>query len=196
MDLPCWFVVDTGMLATGMLDADTFRELAQHEEVAVAACMAADLKGEAESRVGRFPTVGVGDLAAMDVILWEGNTSALGLGFLSRCLVTLDFPRRRVFFGTSVDPATVRDEVDMTGMSVVRVSGKTMVRRVEPDGPSDRAGIRPEDQILSVNGKAAEDMKIWEIGVLRRAGDGKKVRFSIERRGKTINVTVTLRSKL
>lgn len=35
-----------------------------------------------------------------------------------------------------------------------------------PGGPADRAGIRPQDEVLAIDGRAAADISLYEFGAL------------------------------
>jgi hypothetical protein len=196
MGLRRWFLIDTGMLSTGMLDTDTFSKLAQDGQVTVATIEAADIKGVAENRVGRFPNVCVSDLVASDVILLEGNSSALGLGYLSRRLVTLDFPRKRIFFGAEDDLSACRDEIGMSGLGLIRIDGKTVADSVDKDSPAEQAGIEARDVLMDVEGKAAAEMEMWEIRRLLKSADGKLITMTIKRGEKTFEVSFRLKRRL
>lgn len=49
------------------------------------------------------------------------------------------------------------------------ISLASSVRQViapAPGGPADRAGIRPQDEVLAIDGRAAADISLYEFGAL------------------------------
>jgi len=68
-----------------------------------------------------------------------------------------------------------------------------IVAKVAPGSPAEKAGITRGDVILSVDGKEVNSPAELQIAIRsRKAGD--KVNLSIWRKGKSLNVTVTLGS--
>ncbi|MBM3745084.1 MAG: S41 family peptidase [Acidobacteria bacterium] len=63
------------------------------------------------------------------------------------------------------------------------VSGRTIVLTPFPGSPAYRAGIRPGDAILAVNGKSADNLRLDEIADLLKGPKGTTVKVSIGREG-------------
>lgn len=66
-----------------------------------------------------------------------------------------------------------------------------LVLEVVPGSPAARAGLQPEDVILSVDGKALSEPRDL-IGYLNQKRPGDKVRLRVLRRGQTRDVDLTL----
>ncbi len=69
-----------------------------------------------------------------------------------------------------------------------------IVELVTPEGPAERAGIRQEDIILSVNGKSVKDGE----DLVARVADtpvGEKLKLTVDRAGKKMDLEVTVRDR-
>lgn len=94
----------------------------------------------------------MGPYRHMRLALSESNKpSELGTGYWSRYIVTFDFPRRRMFLKKSgrFDAAAERDK---SGLHLLRVDGRIVIKDVDEGSPAAEAGVRPGDVVLSVAG--------------------------------------------
>jgi C-terminal processing protease CtpA/Prc len=73
-------------------------------------------------------------------------------------------------------------------------AGKLVVTEVEPDSPAMRAGIKPGDVLLAMNGiefgDEANKKKLHKVKKSMAVGD--QVTYTVQRKGKTKDVAVTL----
>lgn len=53
------------------------------------------------------------------------------------------------------------------------------------DSPAEKAGLKPKDEIVSVNGKSVQGLNVQEVSVLIRGEKGTRVRLEIKRPGVT-----------
>ncbi len=94
----------------------------------------------------------------------------------------------RGFLGVGGDPITpdIAEQVhlpkDATGV---------IVTDTIPDGPADRGGVKRGDVILSVNGKAVQNLDELRL-TISQMPPGSKVALSVSRDGKPLVVNVTL----
>lgn len=60
------------------------------------------------------------------------------------------------------------------------------------DSPAEKAGLKPKDQIVSVDGENVEGLNVQEVSVRIRGEKGSKVKLEIKRPGveKTLNFTI------
>ena len=69
------------------------------------------------------------------------------------------------------------------GMQILLFKGRTIVDFPFPDTPSFREGIRPEDEIATVDGRSTSNLSIEEVARLVRGPKGSVVRLGLRRRG-------------
>ncbi len=145
----------------------------------------------------RAPPFTVGRLQYHDLIFgetkqWQG---IVGNEFLSRHVVTLDFPHGRMFLrpGKEFNRA---DTYGMSGIAVRRLGHKTIVTITNPKGPGELAGLRDEDVLVQINGKDAESYQLSELRDLLRSKDGAEIDIKYLRDGKVQSATVKLRKEL
>jgi carboxyl-terminal processing protease len=71
------------------------------------------------------------------------------------------------------------------GVGVVLAPGTAgpVIRELEPDGPADRAGLRPGDVIRTVNGRETTGMEHYQVVAALRGAAGEQVRLSVRSPG-------------
>jgi len=136
-----------------------------------------------------------GEVIGVNTFIFTSGGGSIGLGFaipINLAKRVLDevkrYGRVRVAWpGMSVQPLTdaVARRLGWT------VSGGLVVSGVDKDGPADRAGIRPLDRILKVNGRVTNDVEDAQSSIYgARVGD--QLTLDVEREGKPRKVTLTL----
>jgi predicted aspartyl protease len=188
---PGWFVVQTRILDrettmlidTGydkvMLQRKLFDYVRGAQGGKTATSLVETMSGTVNSQMIRLQHMTVGSRKYSDVIIGEGSSNILGLGFLARHVVTLDFPRGRMYLkkGKHFDRV---DEADMSGLHLLKVGGKVVVHSVDKDSPAQKAQIEAHDIILTVNAQSAAAMDIFALRNLLRSGDKNKIDMTIE----------------
>lgn len=187
---PCDFLLDTGFggylsvpqkLATesGLLQSETPR----------VSSTAFSVSRRFRSEKIRAGVLRVGELDVSGRVIQvddrNRNTLAragiVGNQLLQNYSVILDYPRRRLW----LERATGREEPDEAerpspGVSL-RVAGRQLiVDRVQRSSPAHRAGIRPGDILLTVNGKPAYGARVEAIMAILRTS-GMSVALALER---------------
>lgn len=103
--------------------------------------------------------------------VFEGDGPLMRRGYLGVSLTELT-PELRTHFGAPDDAGT-------------------MVSKVEPGSPAEKAGIRVGDILTSVDGQEVKSS--WDImAKVRRLEDGQQVPVEIWRNGRAQNLTVTI----
>ncbi len=80
------------------------------------------------------------------------------------------------------------------GIAVQAASGEQeglVVQRVVPQGPADKAGLRPGDVITRAGNRAIEDPETF-LNILAQHRPGDKLSLRVERNGQSRDLTVTL----
>ncbi|MGH9942264.1 MAG: alpha/beta fold hydrolase [Pyrinomonadaceae bacterium] len=67
---------------------------------------------------------------------------------------------------------------------------KAIVRRVRPDSPAERAGLKPGDVLLEINGKKPTDQRSYDA-LLKSTRAGEAVALRVSREGQVLGVRLT-----
>lgn len=150
--------------------------------------------GTVLARSGLVESINVGSFRHANVLVSEGPMGLLGLTFLSRYAVTLDFPRRVAYLKPGAGFA--RPELlGTSGLSANRIGEKLVVIGVRPDGPAAPT-IQPNDEIVSINGEAAIDLDMFRVKQLLTSGPGQPVQMRLSRHGREVIANFTTRDRL
>jgi S1-C subfamily serine protease len=140
-------------------------------------------------RGGRLDGLVLGDDRHDGLMVSESSSSVsrLGLGFLSRYVVTLDLRNRKMYLKKERGFRHV-DEDPGLGLGLIRTDGRVLVEVVDDDTPAARAGVRPFDLVLKV--------RDLDVAMARKAEVYRKldapckiVRLTIRRGDKEMGVT-------
>lgn len=69
--------------------------------------------------------------------------------------------------------------------------GRIEVARVQPGSPAERAGMKPRDRLLSIDGRDTARRPVTEVVALLRGADGTAVTVELERDGRRWSTTLT-----
>jgi hypothetical protein len=95
-------------------------------------------------KLGRFETNDVRAVAHLD--------NVIGLGYLSRFVVTFDFPNGAMYLRPGKQFERV-DDYDGSGLHATMTDKALRVVFCTPKGPAHRAGVTREDTIVEINGQ-------------------------------------------
>ncbi|MGE0640805.1 MAG: aspartyl protease family protein [Thermoanaerobaculia bacterium] len=158
------FKLDTGSLDVAGLNLNFVRDEklleAGTRELAVGGVGAG---GETSGRLFRAEAILLGDHRLSRPLVGytvdsggfenRDNAGTIGVAWLSRFRLTLDYPHRRIVLEPGVDAdRAVAD--DLSGLFLVDPldgSGTLVVAQVFPGSPAERAGVRPGDVLLRWN---------------------------------------------
>jgi predicted aspartyl protease len=156
--IPVKFMVDTGWVSYhGALESKIFNtvSLKKCEERVRALAAAGE---EPAFDVGKLTLVDKLTIASFeydDIAFSKSNESILGWWFLSRHVVTFDFPHDTVYLkkGKRFDePSDFHLSMNDLGFVLAREANHIIVLSVDPDGPAQAKGIRPDDVLLRIDG--------------------------------------------
>ncbi|MDZ5471994.1 S41 family peptidase [Bacillus sp. 31A1R] len=78
---------------------------------------------------------------------------------------------------------TLESSFEGIGAEVSMVDGKIVIVAPFKDSPAEKAGLKPNDQILSVDGESVEGLDLYEATLKIRGEKGTKVKIEIARKG-------------
>jgi hypothetical protein len=208
-------VIDTGYAgffatSAGILRGDIFKKIRSKIEFPAKVTSA---ESKAESDQGKFDVTpdetfalvgkfSLGPLEYQDVIFFCGEKSRLGLRFLSRHLVTFDFPNNNIYLkkGAAFDRTNDMEPkvkgLKLKGLDFTvrrRNEHGLYVHSIDPNGPAYEEGIRQNDIILKVCEQDVTSYTVAELAlvlsdlgsetltiIIQRANDIKEVTFALE----------------
>ncbi len=184
--------IDTGETFTGRLEPRLFDGAIRDGNASVNAKGVVRFSGVHATRTGRFSKCRFGKDTYRDLILDESRPTAIGLRFLARHLVTLNYPRMKMYLKRRTSDLPV-DQDDMSGLSLAQKGAATVVQSVEKGSVGDQAGLRVSDVVQRVNGSPAEMMELWELRNEFQSGSGKEVEVTVQRGGQLKQLKVVLK---
>lgn len=162
---PQKFFVSTAR-AGNSLDIDN-RFLAALEEDEKVSVLAKE-KGVNRSGTRSFQTVRldeiqIGSFRHEGIIGNSGEGNYVGLSYLSRYLVTFDFPKGKMYLkkGTRYDVPDVRLHLSDVGLD--REGNSVMVIGVDPHDRAARVGLRVGDRLEMLNDRRVQRISNWQI---------------------------------
>jgi predicted aspartyl protease len=177
-----YFAIDTGANATGDLESEIFEKMLSKKRVKTSETLTQTAGGARRTREVRIDSFSIGPLKYQGLVFGQGNMSRLGLSFLSRHVVTFDFPDNSIYLkaGKEFDKT---DEIDMSGLHLLRTSNETVVHSVDEGSPAKKAGIQADDVIIRINNKGSDAYEMWEVRRLLKSKDGDKITMTIKSGG-------------
>lgn len=151
--------------------------------------------GTVQIRKMRVSEFDLAEFRYHDLICNETKASmgALGLDFLERHLVTLDFVGHRLYLKPGKE-FEHRTESNMSGIHAARLTDNRLVTQlVDINSPAFQAGIRAGDALIELNGRAASEYDTIAFHDLICAGDGAEITVKFRRDLKEQTVKIKLR---
>lgn len=88
---------------------------------------------------------------------------------------------------------TLESSFEGIGAEVSMIDGKIVIVSPFKDSPAEKAGLKPNDQILKVDGKSVEGLDLYEATLKIRGKRGTKVTLEISRQGLKEPLTVEIK---
>ena len=152
------FLIDTAdNKLGGTLQTKKFRSARKDFEATTDAGMITTAAGKVPTKFKNATLIekfSIGPFEYRGVVFYEGYESTLGLGFLSRHLVTFDFPNKTMYLKkgkTYERPPFARLTSKLLGFTVRPKPEGVVIESVEPNSPAEHRGIKPGDVILKVD---------------------------------------------
>jgi hypothetical protein len=182
------FQIDTGMNGTGHMNKELTNELRRTGEIALTGITHQSLRGDssvATVDLQRCLELEVAGHRHANLVFSEGENT-LGLGFLRRHRVTLDFVRGQAYF----EPGSIfplRDRSDYGGIVVAPDVG---IRHVVPGSIGDKAGLRPSDQLMAVGDARVRSTPWPAISKLLTTPRVEALTITVLRDGREVSVEI------
>jgi hypothetical protein len=126
----------------------------------------------------------------------EDYAGNLGNQILQRFTCTLDYERRVLYLEPGARYSEP-DEFPRSGLQLARFGDRVVAYAVLAGSPAERAGVREQDEVVSIDGKPARD---WTPDTLYEAIDrghpGDRHTLEVERDGERRKLTLVLRDLL
>jgi len=189
------FVIDTGDNSSGALGGKIFDDIISRKKIKTSETLVATASGTIRLRETRITNLRAGSFEYQDLIFCEGIFSCLGLSFLSRHLVTLDFQNNRIYLKKGNDFKKI-DETNMSGLHLIRISNKTIVYSVDEGSSAWKAGVRAKDVILKIGNKDVNTYNMWRLRRILMSEDKRKIAMAIKRGNDVKEVSFLLEKKI
>jgi hypothetical protein len=157
-----YFVIDSGAADTGSLERGIFKEILKSEKVKTSQAFLQTPIGTIASADIRLEDIYIDRFHYRGLIFDDGDLPSLGLDFLSRHIVTFDFPGHKIYLEGGREFHRI-DESNMSGLGLIRKDLQTKVYLVYDSSPAQQAGIKTNDVILKVDGKDANTYSLAEL---------------------------------
>jgi hypothetical protein len=184
------FTVDTGNAGTGNLEgAFITRLVGAHEARVTGDEKAVTVSGIRSAGAARLSHFSLGSFRHENLRFMGGKQNVLGLNYLSRYRVTIDFPNQRLYLAKGKRFAD-HDRGSTSGLFCFFRAGGLEIESADEKGPAHAAGLRAKDVIVKVCGKPISEWKPSEI-YRRLAVEGKAVQVTVQRGGKQMEMSFT-----
>lgn len=185
------FLIDTGAHGNS-LRSELFDELLERNQIWLGgAYSSVTVGGEVQGQRGRIRRMSTGSVTQEGIRVSSLNVSSLGLRYLARFQVILDFPGKAIYLRKGTHYLAPEPQAT-SGMSLNWIDGKIVVKSVKTDGPASVAGILPDDVLVMIDGKAASKYDHFSLRQLLTSQPGKKVLVQVRRGNDTINTELIL----
>ena len=188
-DIETSFEVDTGCIGIGSLDWVSLLLLFDRHEARMSGKVRQmAFSGRNSSDVSRLSHLSVGPFRHDNLRFSGGPKNILGLGYLSRYRVTIDFPNQQLYLAKGNRFAEY-DQGNTTGLHLLYKARGLVVESVNEEGPAYAAGVRAKDILVELCGRPVSVMKPSEIRRVPKAGQ--PLTMAVERAGKRIQISFT-----
>jgi hypothetical protein len=97
----------------------------------------------------------------VSISVTDNSYGSVGMGILSRFVLTIDYPRSHVYARRSRS-FDHQDTPERSGIGFVRRNGQVVVAYLESGGAAERAGAHFADVVLSINGRAMDSFEFLD----------------------------------
>ncbi len=179
------FLVDTGLSSAVTLSQTDFERLISSGSIkSVRTAMIRTMSGDVQIRTGQLKSIRLGPFEHHSVRVMQTDSNSIGLEYLNRFCVTIDFSGRRLYLARGDLYAAATNTYDKSGLSLLWIKKRIVVVRVKKDSPAQRAGIVKGDILLEFNGEPATGAKIHQLRRTLRGKAGHEIHLITLREGR------------
>ena len=120
---------------------------------------------------------------------WDKVYTAIKLNAGQPIPVTVERNGRPISFTFTVPPEAKDDDFDLSdaGLLAQYMTGPISVQEVQPGSPADKAGLRPKDKIVSIDGHNFHSVN--SLLAYMQLGKGRPLTLDVDRNGTEIQLT-------
>ncbi len=189
------FLIDLGAYFDVKLQTKKFDKLIKSKKLPTTEILYETASGIVKGRQARLDRFNLGNYEYKDLLMGDGDINILGFQFLDRHIVTMDFPKKKIYFKKGKNFSSVH-QANMSGLNPIKIEDKITVYSVDKDSPAETAGIKPQDVIMKIEGKDASQLHLTQLGSILRSGDARKISLTIQRGDQTLDVSVVLKKEI
>ena len=184
------FDIDTGDNGSGRVNSENFlylKEIGQvlrsHEQEVVTV---SELSSSEEFRLKYLR---VADTLYPNIILQESGQNALGLAFLKRHDIVLDFPFNMLYLKHHKD-YELEQERDKSGVRIIMEDGRLKIYSIKPMQGAIVEGLKKDDVIISINEN--KTLSLFHVRESLRQKEGTVLTLEVKHEGKIIKAGIVL----
>lgn len=186
------FIVDTGDSGSGRLTTEMIDFLINNNLVeSVAWDSSVSLSGITKIRRVRVREMKVGTSTYKGLLMREGHQNALGIKFLNRHHVIMDFLNSKLYLKKGLGTFRVDCE-DKSGIKLINHDGQLVVALVDGRGPAKAGGIKRGDIIQRINNSTISGKDLNKIREILKGNNNEKISLVIKRNQEVLNVPFVL----
>jgi len=186
------FILDTGDNGFGRLQPQIIDSLIEKNLIqSVARDTTVSMSGVHDVRRVRVREISIGESSYKNVVMTESQQNALGLGFLKRHHVILDFPAKKFHYKVGLHSMIV-DREDKSGLKLVSHDDKIYVANIDEMGPAAKAGIKTGDFLIEMNGERIVGGALVNVREAFKDIDGKNISLVLSRNNERIDIKFKL----
>lgn len=145
--------------------------------------------GLTQSQTGLLREPRIGPHIHDEIVCDRDTYSSLGLRYLSRYIVTIDYPNHCLYLqpGETYQRKARRG---FTGISAIKDQDSFVVTRIQPGSPAEVAGIQRGDRILKIDDQTTADLDMFQMGLMLTTTPGARLEVTISRNGRPRHVSL------
>ena len=164
------FLIDSGWCSPGTLQSRLFKKV--NSNLAVGTILGTIYRSQSTTPVKTnigykvIERFSIGSFEYKNNIFQKSNDSRLGLPFLSRHLVTFDFPNHKMYLKKGENfnkPASIGIYLYQFNLKIRKSGDNIIAFEIDPNGLAYRKGIRQKDILLKINDQDVSSFSFVEF---------------------------------